>query len=154
MPYYDVKPTDPHFTSIQKVGATGLLKGKGIPYQWANQTWFYPDSSVQSTAFAQDLSLFAGISPAQPALSTLTVQQAIALTAAACQAVKTAPLHALSGQTEAFQQTVQQQWSGWGLQGFEAQRPITKRELAVLLDKALDPFGTKPVDHKGNFIHP
>ncbi|NGM60803.1 FAD-dependent oxidoreductase [Sphingobacterium sp. SGG-5] len=46
MPYIDVAPTDPHFKILQKIGATGILKGVGIPYKWANQTWFYPEYEI------------------------------------------------------------------------------------------------------------
>lgn len=46
MPYIDVSPADPHFKIIQKIGATGVIKGVGIPYKWANQTWFYPDREI------------------------------------------------------------------------------------------------------------
>ncbi|WP_241559114.1 FAD-dependent oxidoreductase [Chitinophaga barathri] len=44
MPFIDVKAESPYFAAIQRTGATGILKGTGIPYQWANQTWFYPDN--------------------------------------------------------------------------------------------------------------
>jgi hypothetical protein len=46
LPYLDVPPDHPHFARIQRVGATGVLKGRGIPHQWANQTWFYPDFPI------------------------------------------------------------------------------------------------------------
>lgn len=46
MPYIDVHSTDPHFKILQKIGATGVLKGVGIPYKWANQTWFYPEREI------------------------------------------------------------------------------------------------------------
>jgi hypothetical protein len=136
------------------VGATGLLKGKGIPYQWANQTWFYPDSTVQAGPFAQDLAAFAGIRQDPPTGSTLTIQQAIQYASAACQAMQQAPLHKIAAQPTAFLQTVKQAWSSWGLQDFHEQRPITKKELAVLLDKSLDPFASRGVDHSGKFLHP
>lgn len=51
MPYNDVKPSHPAFKSIQKIGATGLMRGVPTPHAWANQTWFYPDSAV----YAKDL---------------------------------------------------------------------------------------------------
>ncbi len=44
MPFWDVKPDHPHFKAIQRVGATGILRGSGEAYLWANRTWFYPDS--------------------------------------------------------------------------------------------------------------
>jgi len=58
MPYIDAGIHHPQFKSIQKVGATGILKGKGVPYQWANQTWFYPDSTITEKMFLQGLQSF------------------------------------------------------------------------------------------------
>lgn len=46
MPFIDVPVTDPQFKVMQKIGATGILKGYGVPYKWANQTWFYPNRSI------------------------------------------------------------------------------------------------------------
>ncbi|HSI69185.1 MAG TPA: FAD-dependent oxidoreductase [Gillisia sp.] len=43
MPFIDVTPEHEYFEAIQRIGATGILKGFGVPYKWANQTWFYPD---------------------------------------------------------------------------------------------------------------
>jgi hypothetical protein len=44
LPFYDVPPGRPQFEAIQRVAAAGILQGTGKPYQWANRTWFYPDS--------------------------------------------------------------------------------------------------------------
>jgi hypothetical protein len=30
----------------KKMGAAGILRGSGVPYKWANQTWFYPERMV------------------------------------------------------------------------------------------------------------
>ncbi len=46
MPFIDVKPTDKNFGAIQRIGATGILKGRGMAYKWANQTWFYPHHAI------------------------------------------------------------------------------------------------------------
>jgi hypothetical protein len=46
MPFMDVKNNDLYFEQIQKIGLTGILKGVGVPYLWANQTWFYPERLV------------------------------------------------------------------------------------------------------------
>lgn len=43
MPFIDVPAESVHFAAIQRIGATGILKGTGVPFQWANQTWFYPE---------------------------------------------------------------------------------------------------------------
>jgi len=55
MPYNDVKPAHPYFKAIQRIGATGILKGKPTPQSWANRTWFYPDSLVNTKQFIKDL---------------------------------------------------------------------------------------------------
>lgn len=69
MPYYDVPPTHPQFEAIQRVGASGLLPGKGEPYQWANRTWFYPDSLVKMADLPAglDASQYEGLTRAQAA---------------------------------------------------------------------------------------
>lgn len=46
MPFLDVAPSDSLFIAVQRVGLQGILQGKGVPYKWANQTWFYPERGV------------------------------------------------------------------------------------------------------------
>ncbi len=58
MPYIDVKPDQPHFEQIQKIGATGILKGIGIPYKWANETWFYPERNISEHELVSGLKDF------------------------------------------------------------------------------------------------
>lgn len=55
MPFVDVTPGDPHFAPIQRIGATGILKGAGVPYRWANQTWFYPGLPVSQYDLVEGL---------------------------------------------------------------------------------------------------
>lgn len=40
MPYRDLKPSDDDFGVIQRIGATGIVKGEGRNEGWSNQTWF------------------------------------------------------------------------------------------------------------------
>lgn len=37
MPFVDVKPDDPHWEAIQRVGVTGILKGTGKAEGWGNK---------------------------------------------------------------------------------------------------------------------
>ncbi|NBA74744.1 FAD-dependent oxidoreductase [Emticicia sp. ODNR4P] len=55
MPYIDVSPEHPYFRAIQKIGATGILKGEGKNNKWSNETWFYPDSTVLLKDFLEGL---------------------------------------------------------------------------------------------------
>ncbi len=140
MPYYDVKPSHPHFTAIQKIGATGILRGKGEPYQWANRTWFYPDSPVVSKTFADHFRPFADVNT--NAGEYLTVGDAITVVQ---------QFNRISN--ESLTVYIEKNWQQWGLQHFEKARTISRAELAVLLDKTIDPFHMKPVDHEGNFLN-
>ena len=58
MPFIDVKPNDASFKVIQKIGATGILKGTGLSYKWANQTWFYPELPVSEWDLINGLKAF------------------------------------------------------------------------------------------------
>ncbi len=140
MPYRDAGITHPQFQSIQRIGATGILKGKGIPYQWANQTWFYPDSLVNASAFAKDFEPFAKLNiPANEFLSIANVLEIIKQTN--------------SSVYEKYKDQFAAMWLQWGLKEFSNARNITRAELAVLLDKTINPFHAKDVDHNGNFVN-
>jgi hypothetical protein len=58
MPFIDVKPSDAAFKVIQRIGATGILKGTGLSYKWANQTWFYPELPVSEWDLVNGLKSF------------------------------------------------------------------------------------------------
>lgn len=147
MPYRDAGIEHPNFKSMQKIGATGILKGKGIPYQWANQTWFYPDSTVDAALFKADFSPFGKAVIGGDKL--LTVANAITTVFGN----GTLHLHGFpSSDKTLFTKAVAEKWSSWNLHDFNIDRPITRAELAVLLDRTIDPFNLKPVDHKGDFI--
>ena len=150
MPYYDVPPEDPHFSAIQKIGATGLLRGTGIPYLWANQTWFYPDTTINAKDF------FGWLQSFEPSISKekletndqgfLTINGALQVVQALSTHLKTKPIEDLPG-------FIQQNWENWALKAkFDLNRPVTKRELAVVLDQTINPFLLKPVDFNGNFV--
>lgn len=58
MPFLDVKASDPYFKAVQKIGATGILKGSGNPYMWANQTWFYPNHVMSGFDLVEGLKTY------------------------------------------------------------------------------------------------
>ena len=137
MPYIDATSEHSYFKAIQKIGATGILKGTGIPFKWANQTWFYPDSTITENKFVNGLSSFTG-KIYKTSDDILTIKKFI-------QILKTSTLKkSLSAQ-------IKNDWINAGLNAFENNRPIKRFEIAVMLDKYLQPFETQ-INHKGNFI--
>lgn len=139
MPYIDVIPTDPAFEAIQKIGATGILKGKGVPYKWANQTWFYPNSLVSEYQLIEGLKTYyptlenvqgSGIAVGLTFLNTVLKQ-----TQTAYKRIDVTALKAM----------------GLEIVNKDHQAPLTKRHLAQILHYALNPFA-KPVNHLGVLI--
>lgn len=147
MPYYDASPQHPHFLSIQRIGATGILRGRGEPYHWANRTWFYPDSAVQVITLKKDIAAYINLPNMQH--ETLQIRDALTVFKAFADQYKI-DHEWLSGSDEAMTDKLRSAWPQWQLKNFEPHRPITRAEFAVLLDKLVDPFWLKQVDHAGN----
>jgi hypothetical protein len=133
MPYFDVPPTHPHFVAIQKIGATGILRGVGEPFKWANRTWFYPDSLVDATPFIEHLSPYYVHKP----LTTATVSQQQAMQIAG----------KASGKNYLAQAALL--WKQWNLGTWQPQQPITRAQMAVLLQQTIRPFQKRAVSHSG-----
>lgn len=139
MPYIDVPYQHPHFIAIQKIGATGILKGTGIPYKWANQTWFYPDATIRSSEFSKDVLDFKG--PAFLSKSELvTVANFISYLLNWYQKINHAVLP---------KDSITRSWLSLGLTAFDESRPIKRFEIAVLLNKWINPFDNIDIDHQG-----
>jgi FAD dependent oxidoreductase len=137
MPYIDVPPTHKYFAAIQRIGATGILKGTGIPYKWANQTWFYPDSTITSDDFF--LALFDVTKKSIVSKSHVLLVEDI-VTAIGINNKDNAP------------KEINKNWAKLGLENFNTTRPIKRYEIAVLIDYYLKPFETKQINYQGAFI--
>jgi hypothetical protein len=144
MPYFDVKPDNPHFEAIQRIGATGLLRGVGEPHLWANRTWFYPDSTVSSNDFFGNYFNYND----QPSGGKLAVDRQ--LTIDDLVGFLVAVLKGNKGEKEKgfFMDLISSNWTKWGLKNYDLKRPITRAELAVLLNETINPF-EKDVDFSG-----
>jgi hypothetical protein len=135
MPFLDVPPADPHFVAVQRVGATGLLRGTGVPYQWANQMWFYPHHPLSEHTLAEGLRSFYSQYPEVPASGAdLTLTSLARLLAAWKPEVDAA---AVQGAATAHLP-----------QRLAPDTPLTRGQVAVLLDVLLDPFA-EPIDLTG-----
>ena len=60
----------------------------------------------------------------------------------------------MHSEQNAVREWVEKNWSGWGMNNYDEKRAIKKRELAIILDKAVNPFSLVPIDHFGNYISP
>ena len=135
MPLYDVNPNDPHFQEIQRIAATGILKTQGEPYHKANRTWFHPDSEITFAEFCDGLTSYRY-------LAEIESEEGELLTLGKCMDI----LSSLKGTK--VDETIQNDWETFSLRPFEPDVPVTKREIAVLLDRVLNPF-VRQIDHQG-----
>lgn len=130
MPFIDVPVGDPQFSVIQKIGATGILKGTGVPYLWANQTWFYPDQPISGYELVQGLRLY------YPALNTYWAASGDMLTVAELLKILKA-----AGVDLAEQQVRNDlAQARINLPHDAGSHTLNRRSVAVLLDKHLHPF--------------
>ncbi|SMC43736.1 FAD-dependent oxidoreductase [Pedobacter africanus] len=136
MPFIDVKPADKDFKTLQKIGATGILKGTGIPYKWANQTWFYPEQPINEYELANGMRTYYAI-PAQLHASGKLADAGFAaelFSAAAKRKISKAELLEVLNARMAAQ--------------VNADSSLSRRQLAILMDHFLDPFSIA-VDFNG-----
>ncbi|SFH08801.1 FAD dependent oxidoreductase [Algoriphagus hitonicola] len=139
MPYIDVNPSDKHFQAIQRIGATGILKGVGVPYLWANQTWFYPENKVT------EFELVEGLRSIYPEFKDFWGASGEYLTGARFQEL----LEMVKENTPLLE--IAQVWKRSGLTGeFNTDHLLTRREVSVILDELLNPFD-KEIDWDGTF---
>jgi hypothetical protein len=149
LPYLDVPPDHPLFARIQRIGATGILKGRGLPHQWANQTWFYPDFPIDAATLAQGLAEFEKVESPAADGRPLTVAEALKMLTEYREALlkkDRTRFAALEGKPA---RSGPELWTALGLGACSPERLVTRAELAALVDELLDPFGLKPVDHRG-----
>lgn len=130
MPFIDVPPSDPQFSVIQKIGATGILKGTGVPYLWANQTWFYPALPISAYELVQGLRLY------YPALKIYWAASGDVLTIA--ELIK---IFKIVGVDITVQQVTNDlREASINLPHDAGSHTLNRRSVAVLLDKHLHPF--------------
>ncbi|MCX6264297.1 MAG: FAD-dependent oxidoreductase [Bacteroidetes bacterium] len=150
MPYYDVPAKHPQFEAVQRIGATGILRGTGKPNAWANQTWFYPDSLIRKDSLLIDLQPFTGKTISLNAGEFLTGNEALAI-------VKSIVLqNQVPGSSNTSNPPLRKKqiatlWKKWGFGLFNSNQPITRVQFAKLLDTQVNPFDLLGVNLHGQF---
>jgi len=123
MPYKDVTQKDRYFKAIQKIGATGLLRGVGVPTGWANATYFNPNDKVKFAEFS--------IAWNKKFVSTqIENKNELIINDALFVAAKLS-----NTSLEKTKSSFEQKWEMIGLKNYDLQRPILRYELAAILDQ-------------------
>ena len=131
LPYLDVERGDSLFLPLQRIGATGIIRGEGRTQGWSNETWVYPEQPVTADELRRLYEYF-GI--AAPALSANVVgrdvKHAVEVIAQRLR-VAHVPLP----------------------QGYDNDGPLSRGQFAIWVDQVLDPFGRIAIDHNGFLIY-
>ena len=164
MPYADVPKDSICFKPCQRIGATGILKGKGVSIDWHNKTLFRPDAVVAWN----DIAGLAEVYPFAAKLlrhgeetssvetngqsvgevlsvDALSVGDALSLVSAIAKQEKlmkrSAAMKVMASLAKEYDFCID-----------DRQRKIKRGELAVLIDGVLHPFEKKQVDVEGRFV--
>lgn len=146
MPYLDLLPGDEHFDELQRIGATGVMRGEGRNVGWSNQTWFRAGDSLLAEELYID-EFFP--QKTMPVISgTVTVGELMSYTRAVCDSLGYEALVT----PMAFDD--RQIWEELALTDYSPERVATRLEAAVVIDNLVSPFDCYEVDFRGNLIFP
>lgn len=126
MPYLDITPESPYFIPLQKAGVSGALRGHGVPYQWANQTWIYPDSTVRQRTFVNGLNQLA------PQQLTLPTSEEFISLAQAANILRDNDVKLGEAQREAVERWLNKQ--------ADPEELLDRKRMAELLVQVFEPF--------------
>lgn len=158
MPFTDVKPDDPHWEAIQRVGVTGILKGTGKPEGWANKMMFYPDSNLTVADLYKGFenyfpkkSLYTHDSINRVVNFSILIEMLTGFFNANPQngMTKFIPPLVKEDQVNVADKNIEPAWKTIRKKMYNDQA-LTKKEIAVLISKYLDPF-FRDISVNGNF---
>ena len=149
MPYFDVPQSHPQFIATQKIGATGILKGQGVPYSWANRTLFHPDSLVNRTALTQDIADLCLLTPKQQAYLSLSETIDIIIEIAKNKKLATKSASWNLSDKKLLTNQIKQSWQRWKFGSFNPNSYVTRIQFAQLMDATINPFELQQIDHNG-----
>jgi len=156
MPFIDVAKNDPAWNAVQKVGLTGILKGKGIAEHWANKTLFYPDSTISENALGLGLKYFENQFP----IEKYTSENKMSITRAWAIILD---MQRISRERKVISPVLSpvfpDDWKGifkttFGKENEDGNRPITRKEIAVLIENLQHSPFTQEIDLQGKTIQP
>ncbi|MEG2369529.1 MAG: FAD-dependent oxidoreductase [Alistipes sp.] len=139
LPYLDLPADDPRFNVLQRIGVTGIIKGRGAHVDWVNQTWFDAEKPITEADLRQ------GLHEVYPSVVLTTDQTPVdraRLTALLAEALK-CPQSEMAERVNKFCATEPI--------NNDLSHPLTRLECALLIDALADPFHQIEVDIYGNY---
>lgn len=147
-PYADVTPSESYWEAVQRIGATGIIKGEGKNEGWANLTLFHPDSVMTSAALTE------GIKEMIPDFefnfkgSFVTVEEAGKVAKEMGDLIGTCK----KSNNDILQQKIREIWEIYNFGIFQSDFLVSRCQMAVILHEIADPFNLE-IDVEGFFKH-
>lgn len=144
MPYLDATPAEPYFEPIQRIGATGLLRGESRRAGWINETILHAGEPL-SGADLQPLAELYGFELDKHMAQADTLYRSDLESVILKAAANTPGFSAAGAYPRAYEALAKA-----GLQMPGITEPVTRAVYAVVVDALLDPFNRFAIDIKGN----
>ncbi len=149
MPYSDIKPKHPAFKALQRIGATGILRGEGKNIGWENHTHIYPDSVITRKALKIGLSEWLPDNKLEFKTEVVSFKELLKLMDCLDKTYN-----------PQYKKVRRNEWCKNSENILEKYRlvlpamnePISRAMFAILLDELLNPFELRQVDHDGKFM--
>lgn len=169
MPYADVPKDSICFKPCQRIGATGILKGKGVSIDWHNKTLFRPDAVVAWNDIAGLAEVYpfaakllrhgeeaSSVDTNGQSVDALSVGEALSVDALSVGDALSL-VSAIAKQEKLMKRSAAMKVMASLAKEYDfciddRQRKIKRGELAVLIDGVLHPFEKKQVDVEGRFV--
>ncbi len=134
MPYLDLPVSHRHFKAVQRIGATGILRGEGRNAGWSNQTWFRTGDPLRVEDIYAEGFYNGPLGLGEGEVSVGLLMDAV---------------RGLGGNVPA---DIRDWWTALGLDAYDPSRTVTRLEAAVVIDAAFKPFEMFDVDYEGAFV--
>ena len=144
LPYLDVEQSHPLFKVLQHIGVTGILQGVGKNEGWANQTWF----RINDPLYYSELH---GLKDVYPTVVLPTNKEALTI-GDAIELINSLQADKDNIGTDVEEWAISS-FNEYGFEPFDIKRTINRGEMALLLDKMLNPFSTKEIDIHGHYLN-
>lgn len=143
LPYSDLTPDSKGFKAIQRIGATGILRGEGKNIGWRNHTHFHPDSLVTAKALQIGLRDWLDLDDYDWHEGPVPFEE---LTGICLELI-----NKYNPEQESGEQTLSRVMQAQNLLLVQG-KYLRRRDFAILLDETVNPFDRRDIDHYGNFI--
>lgn len=145
-PYSDVSPDASHWIDVQKTGATGVIKGEGKNVGWENHTLFHPDSVMVSSALEEGLQELPGDFEPQFEGNVVTLREGVDT------ALELADHFENGNGGDSPEKWLDDLWQLHNFGEPDPEAPVTRAQMAVLLNSIARPFDVLEVDLNGQFV--